>query len=322
MPSIEAVKAVVGGLPFMTVGQAEVMTELIHKNDVRDVLELGFCHGVSTCYIAAAVAERGDGHVVTIDRATRIMNSPPLEELLDRMSLRDRATIFYEYDSYNWRLSHFLAQRPRPEFDLIYLDGAHTWSIDSAAFLLAEQLLAPGGIIVLDDMHWSFAASDSTRAHTATMPPDERESEQVKLVFDVLVEPHPNIETCWEDGIWGFARKTGTRAPDLEARRAALALIDVQAKEVYARAVAAVHSGVWTYGPWPQSLLPIVDTSDRRKLEDLREFVEKLKRDRAALQSQRDDLTKFVEKLKGDRAALNDQLDRLRRPNGHGAELP
>lgn len=285
MPSVTDVKSVVEDLPFMTLQRAEAMTQLIHENAVRDVLELGFCHGVSTCYIAAALEQRGEGHVVAIDRASRILNTPPLEQLLERLSVGHRATIFYEYDSYNWRMQHFIAQQVRPEFDLVYLDGAHTWSVDGFAFLLAEQLLAPGGVIVFDDLHWSLAKSNSTYTETSTVPEDERELEQVRLIFDLLVEPHPNIAEVWEDGNWGYARKRMGAAPNTATRAQALALIQQQAGEVRERAERRVLTGDWEYPRWPASLLPVLDTTDRRKVEDLRRLVDKLKRDRAWLQA-------------------------------------
>ncbi len=285
MPSVGDVKSVLGDLPFMTLQRAEAMTRLIHDNEVRDVLELGFCHGVSTCYIAAALEQRGEGHVVTIDRASRILNAPTVEDLLEQLSVRQRATIFYEYDSYNWRMQHFFAQAVRPQFDLIYIDGAHTWNVDGFAFLLAEQLLAPGGLIVFDDLRWSFAKSQSTHAATGSMPEDERELEQVKLILEMLVEPHPNIAEVWEEGNWGFARKQTGTAPNLDARDTALALIKQQAWEVRERAASRVLSGEWEYRAWPGSLLPVLDSTERGKLEHLRNLVEKLKRDRAWLEA-------------------------------------
>jgi predicted O-methyltransferase YrrM len=285
VPSVGDVRSVVGDLPFMTLERAEAMTRLIHENGVRDVLELGFCHGVSTCYMAAALEQRGEGHVVTIDRASRILNAPSGEGMSEPTLIRHRATIFYEYDSYNWRMQHFLAQSVRPEFDLVYLDGAHTWNVDGFAFLLAERLLAPGGVIVLDDLSWSFATSQSTCTKTSAMPKDERELEQVRLIFDLLVKHHPNIAEVWEDGNWGFARKRAECVPDLGVRDEALTLIEQQAREVRECAERRVPTGEWEYPAWPGSLLPILDTSDRRKLEDLRHLVEKLKRDRAWLQA-------------------------------------
>jgi predicted O-methyltransferase YrrM len=282
LPRVTDVSAVVGDLPYMSRDRADLMASLIAEHDVHDVLELGFLNGVSTCYLAAALAEQGDGHVVTIDRAVRTLNDPRIETLLDELALRDRVTVFYEFDSYNWRLHHFLAQSPRPQFDLIYLDGAHTWNVDGFAFLLAEQFLSPGGLFVFDALHWSFAQSRSTRSKTAMLPPDEREFEQVKLVFDLLVKPHPNMEECWEDGVWGFARKRATAARDLTSRGPALALIKEQAADALERAESAVSSGKWEYAPWPRGMLPLAEPPRQRQVD--RELILKLKQNRAWLE--------------------------------------
>jgi predicted O-methyltransferase YrrM len=197
----DRVKAVVGDLPAMSLERGRVITAFIREHQVRHVLELGFFQGVSTCYIASALAESGGGHVVAIDRAGRLeANSPPTEELLSRLSLRDRVTLFYEYSSFNWRLYHFLAQSPRPEFDLVFLDGAHTWEIDGFAFLLAERLLAPGGHAIFDDVNWSIGRSLTLGEMAAAMPADEREAQQIRLVCEHLVRPHPGIDRFWDDG--------------------------------------------------------------------------------------------------------------------------
>ena len=147
------------------------------------------------------------------------------------------------------------------------------------------------------------------------MPPDERELEQVKLVFDTLVKPHPNVAECWEDGTWGFARKQGTPTRNDDARSQALTTIERQAAEVRERAEAGVWSNQWEYAAWPESLLPVMDTADRDKLREARRTVEKLKRDRAWLEGKRDELLGLVDKFKQDRAVLEARLDAQRGPD-------
>jgi predicted O-methyltransferase YrrM len=272
MPGIGDVKAVVGDLPYMTVEQATTMTAVIADHDVRDVLELGFCHGVSTCYIAAALKERGDGHVVAIDRAARLTRSPQADDLLDRLGLQEQVSLFYEYSSYNWRLYNLITQEVAPEFDLIYLDGAHTWEADGFAFMLAERLLAPGGHIVFDDIHWSFGKSPSAASHARDMPEDERDSHQVSLVCDVLVKPHPNIADYWEDRTWGFARKRPGDRLDNASRDAAREIVRRNAQVVRERSQHAVDNRLWDYQPWPGSVQASAAAAARRELNELRHW--------------------------------------------------
>lgn len=68
------------------------------------------------------------------------------------------------YDSYAWNLGKLL-RRLREEnaeprlFDLVYLDGAHTFLHDMAAICVLKQLLGKGGYLILDDLLWTFRKS-------------------------------------------------------------------------------------------------------------------------------------------------------------------
>ena len=54
---IQEVRRIVGNLPHMTLRQAETITQFIADQHIEAILELGFEHGVSTCYMAAALKE-------------------------------------------------------------------------------------------------------------------------------------------------------------------------------------------------------------------------------------------------------------------------
>ena len=194
----------------MNLGQGRNIHEKIRKNGYRRILELGFNWGVSTCYLASAVADQPDGHVVTIDLASRVAFRPGVEGFLEACGLRRAVTVFYEHSSYTWRLRAFLRMDPRPEFDLIYLDGGHLWEPDALAFLLAEQMLRPGGMFIFDDLHWTFGQSPywSDAEMVQNMTADERDTPHVQEIFDLLVKPHPNIAKTFENSSWGFAIKS------------------------------------------------------------------------------------------------------------------
>lgn len=211
--SVSEVKAVVGDTKHMSVVQATRIRDLMRENGVKDVLELGFYMGVSTCYMA----DMPGVHVTTIDLEA-MEDTTKIEHFLDKLGLSDRVTIFYEPTSYTWRLMKMLTEDPTPRFDLVYLDGAHDWFTDGFAFFLADKLLRPGGWIVFDDIPWSYVTSP-TWMHSERvrdMPIDERETQQVRKVFDLLAKTHPNYDNFREEGQWGFAHKaldTMTNAP-------------------------------------------------------------------------------------------------------------
>ncbi len=57
--------------------------------------------------------------------------------------------------TYAWTLFQ-MAQR-REQFDIIFLDGHHTFYVDFPAFVLADYLLKPGGRLLVDDIEWTLS---------------------------------------------------------------------------------------------------------------------------------------------------------------------
>lgn len=224
---IAAVKQIVGDLPHMTIPQAETISQFITEHRCENVLELGFNYGVSTCYMAAALAdlwrgEPGRGRITTIDLVRAGKNQPNIEHLLERIGERQRVSVHYEPTSYNWRLMKFLEAQPQPRFDLCYLDGAHNWFVDALAFFLVDRLLAPGGWIIFDDLDWSYATSPARKDSAAVqaMPEDERTTPQVRKIYELLVKPHPDYHNFRTQDNWAFVQKrSDTEAKSLAGER-------------------------------------------------------------------------------------------------------
>ncbi|MBI5458045.1 class I SAM-dependent methyltransferase [Candidatus Kaiserbacteria bacterium] len=57
--------------------------------------------------------------------------------------------------TYSWTLFEMLQKGE--QFDVIYVDGHHTFYIDLPAMMLADKLLKPGGYLLLDDIPWSLS---------------------------------------------------------------------------------------------------------------------------------------------------------------------
>jgi len=56
--------------------------------------------------------------------------------------------------TYSWTLMELVNKGDK--FDLIYLDGHHTFYVDLPAAFLAHFLLPPGGYLFLDDIDWTL----------------------------------------------------------------------------------------------------------------------------------------------------------------------
>jgi predicted O-methyltransferase YrrM len=203
--NLSKVEEIVGDLPYMSLKQASVITEFIQENNVSSILELGFFHGVSTCYMAAALEEIGGGSIVTIDLHSAEKRQPNIELLLKKCGYLDMVEFYYEPASYNWRLMKLIEEN-NTTFDLCYLDGGHDWYNTGLAFFLVDKLLRPGGWIIFDDLDWTM---EHIEASWATRKPlEERTTPQVRKVWELLVKTHPNYTNFREEGSWGYAQKT------------------------------------------------------------------------------------------------------------------
>lgn len=213
---INQIKQKVDGIPHMTVSQAETITNLILENEFQNIIELGFRHGVSTCYMAGALDELGEGSITTIDLNSAIDTNPNIEFLLDSLGLSSYVNVFYEPTSYTWRLMKILEEDPEPRFDFCYLDGAHDWFTDGFAFFLVDKLLKPGGLIVFDDLDWTYETSPSLKNTdwVKNMPIDQRTVPQVRKVYELLVNTHPSYSDFMIKDDWAYARKIASNLGD------------------------------------------------------------------------------------------------------------
>lgn len=217
---LSRVKDVVKELPYMKFERAQFFEQIIRERRHKRLLELGFFHGVSSCYFAAALPDHPDARLVTIDRDTARERSPNVEQLLAEVGLRHKVDVYYEPQSYTWRMMKMLEEGQAGTFDFCYLDGGHTWDASGFAFCLVDRLLAPGATLVLDDLNWTIASSNALRdrSSTSTIPLDMRETPQVRKVFELLVQTHPEYGDFREQGGCGFARKRKASLPDFLRR--------------------------------------------------------------------------------------------------------
>lgn len=204
------IKQIVGDTPHMNLEQANKMTDFIEQNNIKNILELGFAHGVSTTYMAAALKRiNNDGRITTIDTVNAKKRNPNIKTFLEAIGEHERVKTYYEPTSYTWRLMKLIEENPTPKYDFCYLDGAHNWYVDGFAFFLVDKLLEPNGWIIFDDIHWTYESSPTMKNsdYVRNMPEDERTTPQVKKIFDLLVKTHPNYHNFKIENGWGYAQK-------------------------------------------------------------------------------------------------------------------
>lgn len=209
----EEVRDLLGTLPYMRLERGRMVHQLIITHNLRNCLELGFYHGVSSAYIAGALHELGGGKLVTIDLERARHLTPNIEDVLNKTRLARFVDYFFEPTSYHWRLMKLLEAGLQETLDFCYIDGGHTWSSTGFAFCLVARLLKPGGWIIFDDLDWTYATSPalSNRSRVQHLSDEERTTPQVRKVYDLLVKTDSSFCDFVDDGRWAFARKAVPR---------------------------------------------------------------------------------------------------------------
>jgi predicted O-methyltransferase YrrM len=218
----DEIKEILGNTPHMSLAKARQITQFIKNNDVKDILELGFLHGVSTCYMAGALEEKGGGSIVSIDLNLVRELRPNIEELVGRLGYNNIVSYHFEPTSYTWRLMKMLEENTTPRFDLCYIDGPHNWFVDGFSFFLADRLLREDGWIIFDDIDWTYNTSPtlSQTDRVKSMPVDERKTPQIRKVYELLVKTSPTYGDFMIRDDWAYAHKTSVvEAAPVRTRR-------------------------------------------------------------------------------------------------------
>jgi predicted O-methyltransferase YrrM len=204
-----------GGKPasifLLTEGGMRDIYDCIVSNQLRSCLELGSGFGATSCVMGAAAGEVG-GTVTTIDLALHWpANAASLKA---HVGLGNELEFVADPLGYNWWLADLIAKRTvnggcEPLFDFCFLDGAHEWEPDALAVVLAVKLLKPGGWLVLDDLDFALRNMPTWRESHGHLSDRELDSYQLKMVWDLVIRPHPDLRAfkVTGNGRIGWARK-------------------------------------------------------------------------------------------------------------------
>ena len=94
------------------------------------------------------------------------------------------------YDSYVWSLAKLWQESKGKElFDVVYLDGAHSFFHDGLACCLLKKLCKRGGILFFDDIDWSYSVSTTMRSFgMENYTTEQAETCQVAMVVDIFMK--------------------------------------------------------------------------------------------------------------------------------------
>ncbi len=206
----------VEGIPYIQKQRGKQLYDHVLKTKPESCLELGFAHGASSCYIAAALDEIGSGKLTCVDLDSSKNREPNLELLLKKTNLQQFVNIHREQNSYTWFLKNEIEKNTngyncKQIYDLCFIDGPKNWTIDGLAFFLVDKLLKQNGVIIFDDYQWvykDYSKSVLDGIAIRDMSQDQINTANIKLVFQLLVMQHPNYSNFIVDEDWAWAQKT------------------------------------------------------------------------------------------------------------------
>ena len=135
---------------------------IAERPGITRVLEVGCAYGLSSLHIAGALAGRPARHVIVDPFQSTDWHGIGVANL-------DRAGVdFYELREEPSELALPQLLRDGAEFDLVFIDGLHTFDQTFLDLYYASRLIKPGGYIVIDDVTWP--AVSKAVSHIAGYP--------------------------------------------------------------------------------------------------------------------------------------------------------
>jgi predicted O-methyltransferase YrrM len=126
---------------------AKALHDLVLERAPTTVLEIGMAYGASSLAIASALEERGSGSLISVDPSQSTDWESIGMEALRRANLVHRHTLLEEPDFV--ALPRMLSEGL--SFDLVYIDGWHTFDYTLLDLFYADKLLSVGGVVGIND---------------------------------------------------------------------------------------------------------------------------------------------------------------------------
>ena len=132
----------------ISIEQGAMLNKLMRDHSVERSLEIGLAYGFSTVWMLDALCSLKEAEHIAIDPfQKKHWHGIGLAQAA-RLEFAGRFEWLPDYSIH--ALSDLIRKKQR--FDFIYIDGNHRFDDVIVDFYLADQIMRPGGLIVLDDM--------------------------------------------------------------------------------------------------------------------------------------------------------------------------
>lgn len=138
----------------------ELIEELKKKGRKLIVAEIGVGWGATAVEIIKLLTKEDEYYFFDFDDSVEELYNDLSKINENEVKLRAYGNSRRYLDSYAWNLAKLLGDKEHStEFDLVYLDGAHTFIHDGITVCILKEMISESGYLVLDDVNWSQAKS-------------------------------------------------------------------------------------------------------------------------------------------------------------------
>ena len=138
----------------------DLIEELKKERKKIIVAEVGVGWGATAVEIIKLLSKEDEYYFFDLDEVVEELYNDLHKINSNEVQLRPYGNSKRYLDSYAWNLAKLLGDKEHPiEFDLVYLDGAHTFMHDGISVCILKEMIREGGYLVLDDVSWSQAKS-------------------------------------------------------------------------------------------------------------------------------------------------------------------
>lgn len=182
----------------------ELIKELKKSTEPISVAEIGIGVGATANEIVKCLDASDDYYMFSFERDVLELYEDIKQKDYCLANIYAMGNTNKTYDSYNWTLAKlFLLKEKQSFLDLTYLDGAHTFFHDGLACCLLKDMTKEGGIIVFDDINWSYAKSPASNPERKPdvlkwYTQEQIEACQIAMVVDIFMKDDRNWQLLEE----------------------------------------------------------------------------------------------------------------------------
>lgn len=142
----------------------ELTKEAKEKKGSVAVAEIGVGYGATSVELIKVLDDKDQYYFFDFEQTVEELRSDLEKINYNSVNMIGIGNTTKKYDSYAWNIAQlYLKWKKEGEdvhkFDVVYLDGAHTFLFDASAACILKEMIPIGGYIVLDDVNWSLANS-------------------------------------------------------------------------------------------------------------------------------------------------------------------